>query len=229
MLSTSPDVRPIPDPTALTLQLVFREISALERIINSKLDAIAKATELLQRASDRVPSEVDQKIANLHDLQLERISALNGMMDQQIMRVEQSLRDRRMAVEAMVNASKEAVGIASEAAKEAAEKTERNFIKMIDQLGVQTQTESRALDSKITEVKDRLDAGIGTVSARAEAAISALRAELLPQITGERSRGDRGEGRQLGQGALIALILAGMSILVGIVTVIGFVLRFAKV
>ena len=224
------------DPTRLTTAALQREIAglretidarvaSLREIIDAKLDGMGRATDLLQRAADRIPSDLDNEIAQIHTLYREKFQSIEKQFHDRDERFFQFKSDSKEAIATALQAAKEAVGAALQAAKEAVGKTEERFSKSIDQLGVQTQTESRALDGKMGEMKDRLEASISAIGARGEASIVALRNELLPQITGERTRGDRGEGRSMGQGAMIAVIFGAIS---AIGVIVGFVVMLSR-
>jgi len=225
---------PRPDPTRLTTLSLQREIAGLREIlegqikaldakISMQLDGTEKATELLQRQAERLPSEIDQKLAALAAVYLEKFHSVEGRLLERDKRFEQGSNDAKTALDTALAAQMRSTAAALSSAKEAVEKSEVAFAKQIDQLGLQGHTVSQSLDSKITDLKDRLEAAINSVALRSEAAIAALRAELLPQITGERTRGDRGEGRTIGQGAMIALmfgIISAVGVIGGIVVLI---------
>lgn len=218
------ELRPNPDPTSLTTEQIRQEISWLRTLLEAKLegrfesltmrlDAMEKALSIIQAFVDRLLNEVDVKIDHRHELHDEKFRSISTQFSERDIRAEQGSRDSKTAVDAALQAAKEAVG-----------KTEMGFTKQIDQLMLQTQTETRGLSSQIGEVKDRLESAVSSVSARAEASVASLRAELLPQITGERARGDRGEGRQMGQGAMIGMIFGGIgaiSVIIGIIAMIS--------
>lgn len=231
--------RPSPDPTALTTAALEREVAAIRELfmallsgmdskITTRLEANDKAIALIQHAADRIPTEVQLAVMHLQSLHEERFRSIDIQLHDRDVRADENRRDSRIAVDTALAASKEAVGAALQAAKEAVGKTEMAFTKSIDQLGIQTQTETRALDSKMGEMKDRLEAAIIATGARAEAAVAALRAEIIPQITMERSRGDVGSGRQMGQGALVAIILGCISALGVVVGIIVMLVRLGN-
>lgn len=230
--------RPVPDPTAATTASLLREISALQRessslrellmaIINgldskftTRLDGMDKALQLLQATNDQAPVAIDNKVKNLQALHNEKFD----FIDQQIAmrfaeldkRIAQTSESSTTAINAAFQAAKEAVNQQNIAFAQATSKAELAQGKQMDQLGTLMTTTTASLNEKI-------DAS----TARAETAVSALRAELLPQITGERTRGDRGEGRQLGQGAMIGIIFGSIGAIGVLVTIVAVIFRFA--
>ena len=61
-----------------------------------------------------------------------------------------------------MQAAKELVGAQGEASAAAAVKSETSFTKQIDQIGTIIQTLEKALDARITELKERIDRGEGS-------------------------------------------------------------------
>lgn len=197
------DWRPRPDPTLLTTQQLLRELASLREIIEARLDGMDKAIELIQRSADKVPTEVDTKLSALDARYVEKFASIQIQFSDRTKLYDQSTRD-----------SKEAVAAALQAAKEAVTKSELNTKEQLGQL-------SSMIGAMNTTLNEKIDASTG----RAETAVASLRAELLPQITGERTRGDIGMGRQMGQGALIAIIFGAISALGVIVGLLVIVMR----
>lgn len=111
---------PRPDPTSLTTAQLFREVSALKEIIDSRIES------LMSRYN-------------------ERFSSINMRFSERDIRLEQATRDASVAIGAALNA-----------AKEAAAKSDASTIKQIDQQATMIDSTTRALDSKITDLKDRM-------------------------------------------------------------------------
>ena len=260
--------RPTPDPTALTLEMI-RENSAqmrtefqrdlnairetiasrqeiteakLEGAINSivaRLDAMDRALALIQSASDRLPSEVDLKLAQLkalHEEKFESMMTMDAARSEAISTLRASERTRLEGHE--LSHTRE-----HQMQQEAVSKTERTLRETIESMDRQTGQQFEAIREGYRERAQYLETAInkaeqfvqarfremeGAISASTEksaSSVAALRAELLPQITGERTRGDRGEGRQLGQGAMIGIIFGGLGALGVLVSMVMLVLR----
>jgi hypothetical protein len=82
--SSSGDWRPIPDPTKLTTDAVNaatqtfrRDMGALRELIETRLDSMDKATELLAATVGRVPSDTDKSIGALRELLSARIDGMD--------------------------------------------------------------------------------------------------------------------------------------------------------
>ncbi len=155
-LTSVQDVRPVPDPTVLTGQLVDKAVASLREIVEARLDGMDHATALLQTAADRLPSEVDTKVAHLRSLHAEKFESIQTQFRERDIRTEQTSRDSKTAVDAALSAAKEAVGAQTQASDRAIAKSEAGTTKQIDQFGVLIQTTTAGLDAKISDIKDRL-------------------------------------------------------------------------
>lgn len=156
MFGGSKDLRPVPDPTLLTTAALTREISSLRELLETQVQALKsehdarfagmdKAIELIQRAADKVPNEVDLKVGNLQALHDERFRGIATQFIERDSRTEQTARDSKLAIDAALQAAKEAVG-----------KTEASFSKSIDQLGALIGANTKGLEDKIDATKDRI-------------------------------------------------------------------------
>lgn len=198
---TLPNLVPRPDPTLLTtqqlnaavmgLQTQFqRDVASLERIITVRLDGMQQATELLQAAADKMPSEVDIKVAHLQNLHAERFNSIALQFAERDTRIEQSSKDSKTAVDAALQAAKEAVGAQTEASERAIAKSETATAKQIDQQGTLISTATKALDDKIGDLKERLT----LIEGKAVGNVSA------------------GAAHQTGNSFMLALFVAGISL-----------------
>lgn len=150
------DRRPVPDPTILTTQQLDREINSLREVLETRMAGMDKAIVLLQAANDKIPSAVDEKIHSLREIQEEKFSSVQTQFKERDTRSEQTSKDSKVAVDAALQAAKEAVGEQNKSSALAIAKSETSTVKQIDQLGVLIQTTSKALDDKIADIKDRL-------------------------------------------------------------------------
>lgn len=166
----------MPDPTALTTQQLQREVSSLKELLETRIEALERATKVAHDDLVRVPTEVQKTVSaleNLHNekflsvhtelasrtlLYLEKFESIQTQFKERDARTEQTTKDGKTAVDAALQAAKEAVG-----------KSESTTVKQIDQLGVLINEKSRSLDDKITDAKERLtrieSIGIGVAKA----------------------------------------------------------------
>ncbi len=159
---------PVPDPTVLTTQQLVREIAASREIIETRLDAMDIATQINKVANDNIPRMIDEKVRQLSILVDEKIAGLmekfhsvDVQFKERDTRTEQSSKDSKVAVDAALQAAKEAVGEQNKSSALAIAKSEAATNKQLDQIGTLIQTTTKGLDEKINDLKGRLDRGEG--------------------------------------------------------------------
>jgi hypothetical protein len=122
----------------------------------TRINAVEKASEVFQEGLTRVPTQVQQEVSHLKELHGERFRSIDTQFQERDTRTEQTARDTKTAVDAALQAAKEAVGAQNLASATAIAKSEATTTKQIDQLVTLIQTSITGLDGKITDVKDRL-------------------------------------------------------------------------
>lgn len=167
---------PVPDPTERTIQALVREMGSLREVLESqinghrevleaRIDGMDKAIRLLQTISDRVPSDVDSKVAHLRVLHEEKFRSIDVQFHERDIRVEQRATDTKTAVEAAFAANKELARLSADSFGLSIGKSEAATMKQIDQLGITIQQSTKATDDKIGDIKERLTriegAGVG--------------------------------------------------------------------
>lgn len=152
---------PRPDPTLLTTEQLRRELAALRELLETRLDDMDKATELLSATVNRAPTEVDKQITHLRELQDQKFQSIALQFAERDVRAELASRAAEEALDAALLSAKELVTAQNESNLSAATKTEAAFTKQIDQTGAIISTLEKAVDARITELKERLDRGEG--------------------------------------------------------------------
>lgn len=182
---------PVPDPTVLTTRNLQREIFGLRellevkigsvveaaalsvQIIETRFDGMDKAIQLLQETANRFPARIDEKIESLRhvheqkfsvltETHLEKFASITTQFRERDVRTEQSSKDSKVAVDAALQAAKEAVGEQNKSSALSISKSETATTKQIDQLGALIQTMTKASDDKFADVKERLTRIEGT-------------------------------------------------------------------
>lgn len=156
--------RPVPDPTILTTQQLNREISALKELMTIRHDGYDRAIELIQSKADKEPS-VDNVVGRLEKIAAVTDEKFNGIEKQfaeRDVRVEQTSRDSKVAVDAALQAAKEAVGEQNKSSALAIAKSEAATTKQIDSMVLLIQSSNKAIDDKIDDLKNRLTTIEGT-------------------------------------------------------------------
>jgi Fe2+ transport system protein B len=153
-----------------------REIASLKELIFTRLDAMDKAVTLFSDNLTRVPTSVDKQVGNLRELHDEHFARVavqfEGIQLQFIerdTRTEKSAEDSKIAVDAALQAAKEAVGKQQESNSLAIAKSETATTKQIDQINLNVQSINAALNDKIDDVRTRLT----TIDGRGQGAFGA--------------------------------------------------------
>jgi predicted polyphosphate/ATP-dependent NAD kinase len=154
MTNGTPDLLPRPDPTDRTTDQLNRAIANLKALIETRLDGMDIATQLLSGTVNRVPSDVDTQVGHLKELHAEKFRSVEQMITQRFL-------DNKLAVDAAFAAAKEAVAEQNKSSALAIAKSESTTVKQIDQLQVLIQTTNKAIDEKIDDLKARQDQGAG--------------------------------------------------------------------
>lgn len=154
--TTARDVRPVPDPTALTTQQLLRENLWLREVLETRLDGMDKAITLLQDTADKFPDRIDEKIASLREVHEEKFRSIEVQFSERDVRTEQTAKDSKVAVDAALQAAKELVSQQNTSNSLAIAKSEAAVTKQIDQQGTLIQTTAKASDDKIDDLKQRI-------------------------------------------------------------------------
>jgi hypothetical protein len=230
------DVRPVPDPTKLTTEQLNREIAALREavghgqlalreILETRMDGNDRAIELLQAATDKLPAWIDQKIVALRDVHdqkfvsivdstAEKFSSIQTQFTERDVRTEQAAGAVKIAVDAALQAQKEAVGEQNKSSSTAISKSEQATVKQIDQLSVLIQTMTKAFDDKIGDVKDRLTRIEGKDSAT-DPQSQALIAEVHANTARLSASAGQTTGLEKGWGYLVAIVGVALALYFG--------------
>jgi len=155
--------RPVPDPTVLTTKALEREVANLKEMmlrelmsmsdtIRTRFSGMDEATTLLREHQEKVPSETDKAILHLREL-----------MEEMFKSVDKQFIQRDTAVAAALQAAKEAVSAQNESNAIASSKMEVSFTKQIDQTAVLISSQSKGVDDKFDDIKNRVSILEGTI------------------------------------------------------------------
>ena len=122
---------PVPDPTILTTQQLHRELLSLREILELRLNGYDKAITLLQATVDKSPS-----IAEMNVKFEEKFNSVQTQFRERDTRTEQTSKDSKVAVDAALQAAKEAVGEQNKSSALAIAKSEAATTKQIDSIQV---------------------------------------------------------------------------------------------
>jgi len=214
------DTTPVPDPTILTTEALARGLSA-ERdyvdgqisILEQRLDAIDKATELLNETVNRVPTDVQQAVGNLRELVEEQLKSVQTQFRERDTRQERESRDNKLAVDAAFAAQEKQAAAQNKSNAEAQTKSEAAIKESIDKQSELFQTTTKAITDKVDDLKD--------TTARDLAAAASSRADLSTRITAlEQQKVGAGESRT-GLYAALAAFGVIVTIIVVVATIIA--------
>ena len=158
--------RPVPDPTLLTTQQLLREIFSLKELIFTRIDGMDKGITLLQSQADKVPSiaVVNASVEALRQYFEEKFHSISIQFTERDTRTESSARDSKVAVDAALQAAKEAVGEQNKSSALSIAKSEAATTKQIDQISLIINATTKGTDDKIDDLKTRLTAMEGARS-----------------------------------------------------------------
>jgi hypothetical protein len=158
---------PVPDPTVLTTKLTEREIAALRELLDARITALKNTVETRLDGMDKALLPVQAATQRLVDLVLgledklagrvdEKLTAYANVVHEKFHGIEVRFSERDTRFESEKRDSKTAVDAALQAAKEAVGKSELSTVKQIDQQGILINTTTKATDEKIDDIKDRI-------------------------------------------------------------------------
>lgn len=163
--------RPVPDPTVRTVEQLHREIEWAEKLRDKEFEHLQtffaeataardRAIALLQAFTDKSPTtaEVSGAVDALKELMAEKFKSVDKQFTERDARTEQTSKDSKVAVDAALQAAKEAVSEQNKSNALAMAKSEASFTKQIDQQRDTSQQTASNIDGKINDLKDRLTA-----------------------------------------------------------------------
>ena len=155
-LRRADDHRKTDDPSALTTKQLLRELGNLKAIIDARFDGNDRVIALIQARLDNKRENIKSEVAHLRTLHDEKFSSIQIQFSERDTRAEQTSKDSKVAVDAALQAAKEAVGEQNKSSALAIAKSETGTTKQIDQIGININSISLNLNDKIDDVKARL-------------------------------------------------------------------------
>jgi cation transport regulator ChaB len=163
------DSRPVPDPTVLTTQQLQREIATSRELVETSMGGlrgtfearaggIDRAIAILQSFVDVLPGQVRAAVAHLQELHEEKFRSIETQFLDRDKRADQTSRDSKVAVDAALQAAKEAVGEQNKSNALAIAKSEATFTKQIDQIILMLGSMQKGTDDKVDDLKSRIQA-----------------------------------------------------------------------
>lgn len=245
------DYKPNPsDPTDRTIQQLWREVASLKELFESKLSSMSKAIDVAHSDIVRVPTDVQEAVGALKELQQEKFSA--AINDRQLMRevIETRLNGMDKAITLLQTASDkfperidEKISALEKVHGEKFESTDKQFferdVRTQQAAEGQTTAVNAALQAQKESAQKQAEA-FGEATQKAETQFTKqidqqgelLRTEvrgLVTQINELKDRFNRGEGTSVGAAAnktdnrlLFGVLIAAVGMIIGI---IGLIIR----
>jgi hypothetical protein len=147
---------PVPDPSELTTAQADKGLRCLREVVEAELDGIRVQIEAVKKNADQRPSEIDLRVDHLKSLHDEKFKSIETQFRERDTRTEQTQKDSKVAVDAALQAAKEAVGEQNKSSALAIAKSEAATTKQIDQILTIIQATTGGTNDKIDDIKSRL-------------------------------------------------------------------------
>ena len=203
----------------LTTQLTERDARVERVAIAVHLDvenAVSRLREVCFEKFDKVATQIVER-----DTQVDK--AVKDVRDA----TEKAARDVKSAVDAAFAASKEVVSEQNKSNAAANDKSERAVTKQIDMLGDTIKVNTKGVDDKINDIKERITIIESKTSVSDPSSAIAI-SELKASVNRISSTTDITSGRGAGMTALWALIIGGIGALFGIASIVAVVVKMMK-
>ena len=145
------------DPSDLTVRMLLRELANLREVVEARMDGNDRIVELLQAGQDRRKDEVSAEVQHLSKLHGEKFASIQTQFQERDTRTDQTSKDSKVAVDAALQAAKEAVSEQNKSSALAIGKSETSTGKQIDQIALNIAGMTSNLNDKIDDVKNRMN------------------------------------------------------------------------
>lgn len=144
------------DPSALATQALWREVAHLKELVFNRLDSLRSAIDEVHEDLVRMKESLQTQIVDESRLRDEKFASIQTQFRERDVRVEQTARDTKVAVDAALQAAEKARTSSNDAFDKSISKSESATTKQIDQQAVQMATSNNALVVQFTDLKERL-------------------------------------------------------------------------
>jgi hypothetical protein len=160
------DIKPDPDPTRATVDFVERAVGAVRVVTDVRIAGIERAADVFAENLNRVPTTLDREISKLAGLVNEKFHSIEVQFAERDQRTGLEKQSATVAVNAALQAQKEAASAQNESNLAAVKKSDDATTKQIDGILLVLAGNKNALDEKIGAINSRLDRGDGGSGAR---------------------------------------------------------------
>ena len=214
------------DPSELTTRQLLRENFWLRELLETRLAGMDKAIQLLQAFADRTPTTMDvqAQVQALREVVFEKFEGVERASVELKSSTDKAARDVKSAVDAAFAASKEVVSEQNKSNALSTAKSEAGFTKQIDLLGETNKNNMKAVDDKISDIKERITI-IESKTSISDPSTAITLAKLDATVARLTQSTDVGSGRAAGQTALWALLVGGFGLALAIGTFVIVVMK----
>lgn len=203
------------DPSTLTTQQLLRELANQRDLFDARLDAMAKAVDLLQDFANRTPTTMDVQAS---------VDRLREVVEQRFKGVENTFIQNATALTAALQAQEKQAIATTENTSTANNKTEAFFTKQLDMIGEARKDDSRANDDKLDALKERITI-IESRTSVSDPTTAINLAKLDEKVLRLGSGADISSGRSAGMMAMWGMIIGAMGLAAGLAAVISIFLK----
>ena len=150
-------VKPDPDPTSRTVDLLNQSVEEIRRDIGVR-------TTIREREHATLQELIETKIKGIEDISEEKFAGITLQFKERDTRTVQAAETSQKALDAALLAAAALVNQQNEANATAATVQTLSFTKQIDQIIVLTERSQKAFDDRLAELKERIDRGDGNTS-----------------------------------------------------------------
>jgi hypothetical protein len=222
---------PNPDPTARSLDALYREVASVREVFGQRLDS-AKEREAagfanVERSFDLLNRERTGQFASLQTLLEGRVEAEARVAQERFdtaerSRVEQK-QDTKAAVDAALSAAKEAVKEQTTASERSIAKSEAATAKQLEQQQLTTTTALQSLRTSIDEMKERSIEDVRVLRQGINDAMAIANASVQQKVGAGEQRQEHTDNRV----AVYTTIGLVVSLVIATIAIVGFVIAEA--
>ncbi len=148
---------PIPDPSLLTTDQLRRELASLRDLLEARLTATERASELFKDTLLRIPTESEKNVKSLKDVQDEKFESIKKQFEERDIRTKATDESTVVAVNTALQAQKEAAHAQQQANMLTFAKLEASITKQIDGLLLVSTGNTKSIDEKFGSVQQGID------------------------------------------------------------------------
>jgi cobalamin biosynthesis Mg chelatase CobN len=162
MTTSPPIIVPTPGTNdAATMADLHNQLAWLRQLVETRLDAMDRATDVLADNVNRVPTVLDREMSKVRELTEEKFQGIEKQFSERDVRTRAAELAAQTAVNAALQAQKEAAAAQNESNAAAITKSEAATVKQIDGILALLASNTKAIDEKFGAINGRLDRSEG--------------------------------------------------------------------